>query len=180
MDFVKPFIPQLQEWTSNKLEVKGLLFDSNFDECTASCVNSKICYHRNVMYIVKVGENIFGAFIGETIPWAEEKMSNAIDNDWKHFIFSLQNSKQKPVMFKPSYYEDFTTLFIYGTLNKRNLLSSPNAFYINPGCNCYVSKNCFEYYEDPEDIGVEIFVGSCQPQRFEAERIIIIEWEEKE
>ncbi|EDR22311.1 hypothetical protein EDI_106800 [Entamoeba dispar SAW760] len=178
MDFVKPFIPQLQEWTG--LNFKEILFDSNIHEMNAQTINSKIVYHRCICYIVQSGEYVFGSFIGETVPYAEEKMSNAIENDWKHFIFTLNNPQHQIIKIEPQYHEDFTSLFVYGTLNKRNVISTPNAFFINPGNNCYITKNIFDYYIQPEHLTNEIFVGCCQPKRFTADRLVVVEMIEKE
>ena len=178
MEVIKEFIPLLEEWTNK--QIKEILFDSEKDEMTAQQMNEKIVYHRCISYIVQCGEYLFGSYIGETVPYAEERMSTAIDNDWKHFIFSLKNKENKPFRIEPQYHEDFTTLFVYGTLNKRNIISSPNAFFINPGNNSYVAKNMFDYYEPVEGITPETFVGCMQPKRFTAERLIVVEWVEKE
>ena len=89
MDFISPFKNQLEIWSN--LIFKDILFDSKINEMSSKALNDKIIYHRCVCYIAQFENYIFGSFIGETIPFAEEKMSSAIENDWKHFIFSLQN-----------------------------------------------------------------------------------------
>lgn len=177
MQDISPFLSTLKEWT--QLNVKGIIYDSSSDTLSAATLLEKTLYHRNVMFIAKMGDSIFGSFNSENVPYTEDKMNAFIENDCKHFIFTLQNTHNTPMKFEPSYNDEFTSLYVYGKANKRNVMSAPNAFFVNVGPNSYISKRCFDYYNTPEgaDIDATIFTGTVQPSRFTVDRLIAVEWD---
>ncbi|ELP84250.1 hypothetical protein EIN_064850 [Entamoeba invadens IP1] len=178
MEVLGEYTSLIENWT--RLRVKEILYDSYKEDMTPKEIDEKIVFHRQVILLVQTETHLFGSFIGTVIPHPEETRSTAIESDSKHFIFSLQNKLNRPMRFEPGFNEEFTSLFVYGLFNKRNVVSCPNAFFINVGTNSYVTKKCFDYYLDPENVGAEIFADTVLPKRFAVKRLLFIQMTDEE
>ncbi|EDR28745.1 hypothetical protein EDI_341950 [Entamoeba dispar SAW760] len=164
-------------WT--KLNDYGLIYDSEVDGLSSTALNLCICGKENIMVIIVTKHGyVFGSFNSLKLP-VPKKTEEWVKNDPNFFVFTLSNPKKtNPMQF---YLKDKTAdgLNISPSTSKKWVIATNACFGIKQVDGCYISNSFVQYYNVPNGITEDIFVGSHYPQTSDISKVIALQWKLK-
>ncbi|BFU25871.1 hypothetical protein EHI8A_008000 [Entamoeba histolytica HM-1:IMSS-B] len=164
-------------WT--KLNEYELIYDSKVDGFSSVALNGCICGKENIMVIIITKHGyVFGSFNSLKLP-IPKKTEEWVKNDPNFFVFTLSNPKKtSPIQF---FLKDKTAdgLNISPNTSKKWIIATNACFGIKQVDGCYISNSFVQYYNIPNGITEDIFVGSHYPQTYDVSKVIALQWKLK-
>ena len=162
-------ITQLEEWTGTR--ITSVLYDTETDEVSSRCINTRIRGRSNLAIVVVTGEGyVFGSFHPDLITFAEDKFYGRY-RQHNGFIFTLKNPRGvPPERFFPTKQGDY--LVVYSAESDARLIAMSESYSVTK-TSCSISPS-FDWTYNSYHVG-DVFLGDIQPNTHPLAQLIIFQ-----
>ncbi|KAL7713316.1 TLDc domain-containing protein [Entamoeba marina] len=136
---------EIKEFTN--FEHYNILYNSDLDGLTSRDLNSKVCGHSNVMFIIKgTNEELFGCYQEETMTLSTHKNIKTY-SEKPFYLFSKTNGIYQ--QYHRSQQSNLETILIHSNTDKAFVFTAFSAFWVLSDGMVYQHQLLKENYEVP-------------------------------